>query len=142
MEKMEVTKVNKTGINDLIVCILFCVPVMSPVYCRFPVNRTEEAEKHFRLALSICMPLDGLAPSYKEINRNEDAPKLAQQTPDIKLLAHVGAIKNEMIKPTNGIGEILYGSDRDSGTDTKPFKTAQTGREKFSDIAPKAFAPP
>ncbi|MDR1170014.1 MAG: hypothetical protein LBK97_04175 [Prevotellaceae bacterium] len=115
IEQIKVTKVRKTGINDLIVCILFCVFVMSPVFCRFLVNRTQ----HFQLSSSICMPLDK----------------------EIKVLSHVGAIKNEMTKP-NGIEEILYDSDKDSETDTKPFKTAQTWREKFLDIVPKTFAPP
>ncbi|MDR1340401.1 MAG: hypothetical protein LBK58_10170 [Prevotellaceae bacterium] len=113
-------------INELIIGVLFCSLVISPVS-------------------SHLMPLYWLLPLYKETNYNEEALNPAQQIFDkeIKVLSHVGAIKNAMRKPTNGIKEILYDSDNDSGIDLEPLTTGkQTGRDKFSDIAPKAFAPP
>jgi hypothetical protein len=60
-----------------------------------------------------------------------------------KVLSHVCAIINEMIKQTNGIEEMINDSVHNSGTNVKPLKTKQeTGRDKFSGYQPKIFAPP
>jgi hypothetical protein len=146
MKMIEVTRVKNTGINDLIVCIMFCVLVMSPAYCRFPVSRTEEAEKHFRLASSICMLLDRLAPSFKETNRKKDALKPAQQILNKEIKnpsSPVNAIRNEMRQLTEISQTKKVVPALESRTNIEPLTTEQqTGREKFSDTAPKAFAPP
>jgi O-antigen ligase len=66
-------------------------------------GRIDEAEKHFKLAASMCpnrfMPLYQLALLYKETNRDAAALKLARQIVDkeIKIPSStVNAIKNEM----------------------------------------------
>jgi O-antigen ligase len=67
------------------------------------LGRYDEAEKHFRLASSMCpnrfMPLYQLVLLYRETNRNEEALKLAQQIleKEIKIPSStVNAIRNEM----------------------------------------------
>ncbi|MDR1341611.1 MAG: hypothetical protein LBK58_16410 [Prevotellaceae bacterium] len=146
IEKIGVTRVRKTGINDLIVCILFCVFALSPAFCCFPVNRTQEAEKHFRLASSICMPLDHLVSSYKGTNCNKKALKSAQQILNKETKnpsSPVSAIRNEMRQLTEISQTKKVVPALESQTNIEPLTTEQqTWREKFSDIAPKAFAPP
>ncbi|MDR1341609.1 MAG: O-antigen ligase family protein [Prevotellaceae bacterium] len=67
------------------------------------LGRYDEAEKHFRLAASMCpnrfMPLYQLVILYRETNRNEEALNLAQQILDKEIKipsATVSAIRNEM----------------------------------------------
>jgi O-antigen ligase len=67
------------------------------------LGRHDEAEKHLRLASSMCpnrfMPLYQLVLLYKDTNRREEALKLAQQIldRDIKIPSStVNAIRNEM----------------------------------------------
>jgi O-antigen ligase len=69
------------------------------------LGRYDEAEKHFRLAASMCpnrfMPLYQLVLLYRETNRNEEALNLAQQIfeKEIKIPSStVNAIRNEMQK--------------------------------------------
>jgi hypothetical protein len=69
------------------------------------LKQYDKAEKHFRLAASMCpnrfMPLYQLVLLYKETNRNEEALELAQQIVDKEVKipsATVNAIKNEMRK--------------------------------------------
>jgi hypothetical protein len=146
IEKIEATRVRKTGISDLIVCILFCVLVMSPAFCCFPVNRTQEAEKHFQPVSSICIPLDYLVSSYKGINCNKKTLKSAQQILNKETknpFSPVNAIRNEMRQLTEISQTKKVVPALESRTNIEPLTTEQqTGREKFSDTAPKAFAPP
>jgi tetratricopeptide (TPR) repeat protein len=72
------------------------------------LGRHDEAEKHFKLAASMCpnrfMPLYQLVLLYKETNRNEEALKLAQQIVDKEVKipsATVNAIKNKMKQMIN-----------------------------------------
>jgi hypothetical protein len=127
VKKIDVTTVKKTSINDLSVCILFCV------LCSIVVS---SASHHFHLYRSVLL--------YKKINSNEEALKLAQQTvDDNKVLSHTGdAIKNEIIaKPNNGIKENVRAGD--GGTDdVKPFKT-QPGQDNLSENeTPRGLLPP
>jgi hypothetical protein len=145
VRKIEVTIEKKTSINGLSVGASFYGlrnVVLSLASRRFVFNRTEEAEKHFLLTFSMyptrLMSLYRLVLVPKETNCNEKALKLAQQIP-----SPVNAIKNEMRQPTENSQMERSVPATESRTSFETLTTKlQTWRDKFSEIVPKAFAPP
>jgi hypothetical protein len=102
----------------------------------------EEAEKHFLFTFSMYskrfMPLYRLVFVPNETNCNEKALNLAQQIP-----SPVNAIRNEMRQPTENSQTESSVPATESRTSINPLTIRQqTGRDKFSEIVPKAFAPP
>jgi hypothetical protein len=117
IEKTGVTGVKKTGINGLFVCIWFCA-LLFFVSGRSPLYR-------------LC----------KETNRNEEALKSAQQ---INFPSPItGVIRDETWQLTYNCQREKKVPALESRTNIEPLTTGQqAGRDKFSDTAPKTFAPP
>jgi hypothetical protein len=106
-----------------------------------------------RLAVAMCFGCFMLIDSRNEIstpkqqNRNKEALKSAQQILDkvVKNLfpATLQAVKNEIrqLKENNQTEKVVPAPE--CRTSVKPLTTRQkTGRDKFSETIPKAFAPP
>ena len=107
--------------------------------------RHSRTDIHVGLAFAVCfacfIPIYLSAKTHATAESQNVIPTPKQQIIDkkFKILSQVGAIINEITKPTNRIEEIkapVY----DGGTNVK-LNTTQTGREKFSDTSPEAFAP-
>ncbi|MDR1583278.1 MAG: hypothetical protein LBS55_08490 [Prevotellaceae bacterium] len=128
------------------------------------MRETKEQESPAGRTLLFCRTCSGLAVAMcpecfmptgirneitipKQQSRNEEALKLAQQILDKKVKnpsSTVNAIKNEMrqLIENSQTEKVVPATENRTSFETPTTGQKTTGRDKFSEIVPKTFAPP